>query len=119
MTAVTIVPNASAAMPNIGSWPVDEGSGNHFWKVKKLTLLTRSAGTAFQTRNTAIPAMIASTRSPAERLSPRKIRSPGRTDVPRIGDRSSGSGAADAGGSSVGVVVIGSLLARHGGPVAP
>ena len=35
--------------PAVSAW-----SGNHFWYVKKLTVLTRSAGTAFQTRKTAI-----------------------------------------------------------------
>ena len=99
------MPNASAAMPNAGGVL----SGSHADEVRKLAVLTRSAGIALTTRNSPIPAMIASTRIPAAIDRPLNTRSPRRRARPRIGDD-----AGDDGWVVVGVVVTGTAPAGAG-----
>src|SRR4051794_25142974 len=68
---VITVPKAMAAMPNFGGLP----SANQDWKVKKFSLLSRSAGIALTIRNAAIATMITRTVEPAAVLNSRNTRS--------------------------------------------
>src|SRR5215475_4069736 len=67
ITDVTSVPNANAAMPNIGGLSLV----NQFLKVRKFAWSARSAGIALEIKKTAIATMITRTAMPAVEVIPR------------------------------------------------
>src|SRR6478735_5355208 len=71
------VPNARAATPKTAPPAL---SGSHSKVVRKLTVSTRRAGTAFATRKTAIAPVMTRTVTPDPDASHRRTRSPMRDD---------------------------------------